>query len=227
MAQPLGYDPAQKILWQQGLAAVPLQEYRLDSPAFHHRLGQAGQAIAALHQAPVVCNRSVHLRDSVTKLQEMQQLLPQVLPACRTLVDRVVERLVHQAEQLEPQPVALLHGDLHLKNFLIVDDQVALVDLDDLRQGSPWQDIGSFLAALHYRGLLDETPLAAVEQAIQCFCRCYLERVPWPESQLAVDWYTAAALVNERAFRAVTRLQSSRLDVLDLLLARAAQIIGP
>src|SRR5690606_19610563 len=115
-------------------------------------------------------------------------------------VASVVDRLLHLAAQLEQQPVVLVHGDLHLKNFFVDGNQIALIDLDDLRLGSPWQDIGSFMAALHYRGLLAGTSTTETERA--------------------------AALVDGGGFRAVTRLQGSRLGVLDALLVRAGQIIA-
>jgi aminoglycoside phosphotransferase (APT) family kinase protein len=140
-------------------------------------------------------------------------------------VNAVVDRLQQCAESLEAQPVALLHGDLHLQNFFVEGDRVALIDLDDLCLGSPWQDIGSFSAALHYRGILAGTPLAEIDHATDLFYRRYSQKAPWFAPRATVDWYTAAALINERAFRSISRLQSGSLDILDAILARAQKIL--
>jgi aminoglycoside phosphotransferase (APT) family kinase protein len=126
---------------------------------------------------------------------------------------------------LEKQPVALLHGDLHLQNFFVENDQVALIDLDNLCKGSPWQEIGSFIAALHYRSLVAGTSVAEITNAIDHFCYRYANSVSWPASSAALAWYTAAALVNERAFRTISRLQSGGLFIIEAILERALSIL--
>lgn len=225
IAQPLGYHPGLKILWQRGLHGTTLQSHELISPRLRLRLVQAAETVAALHQSPVMSSRSIYLADWIDRLEEMRCLLPEVRPSCESMVNTVVDRLRQCAEGLEAQPVALLHGDLHLQNFFVEGDRVALIDLDDLCLGSPWQDIGSFSAALHYRGLVAGTELGEIEEATGLFYRHYLQKVPWSAPRATVDWFTAAALINERAFRSIARLQSGSLDILDAILARAQKIL--
>ncbi|GAB4421838.1 MAG: hypothetical protein Fur0044_19570 [Anaerolineae bacterium] len=224
LAQPLAYQPHLKMLWQVELPGQTLLAQDLSSPPFLNLLSRAAVALAEFHQTQVACAKSSHLSDWLTKLQEMKQLLRQVRPAGQKKLDILVERLLDQAEQLGPQPVATLHGDLHLKNFFVEGEQVALIDLDNLCHGSPWQDVGSFSAGLLYWGLFMAMPTPLIWQFIDAFCQQYEQNVPWPMSRFALNWYTAAALINERAFRCVTRLKSGRLDLLDDLIDLADSI---
>ena len=151
--------------------------------------------------------------------------MSQVKPVCRPLIDALIDQLLQQAEQLGVQPVATLHGDLHLKNFLVASNQVALIDLDNVCIGSPWQELGSFAASLYYRSLLGEWPLALTERMIQHFHQAYVHNVNWSLPEPMIRWYTATALLNERAYRTVTRMKSGGFAVLDDLLRLAAQIV--
>jgi aminoglycoside phosphotransferase (APT) family kinase protein len=131
---------------------------------------------------------------------------------------------MNQAIHLKSEPRALLHRDLHLKNFLVHGDQVALIDLDELSLGDPWHDLGSLVAALHMRSLMGGAASGIIQNAADHFCRSYAESTAWPFDPAAVNWHTAVALVVERAFRIVTRLQPGSVDLLDALLAHAEEL---
>jgi aminoglycoside phosphotransferase (APT) family kinase protein len=135
-----------------------------------------------------------------------------------------VARLQAQAATLPAQPTATLHGDLHLQNFLVTDNAVALIDLDDLATGSPWQDVGSFCAALYYRGLLSGQPAIENQAIVDHFCRVYAQQCPWRLDSAALHWYTASALLTERVFRTFTRLKNGRLALLPAVIALAEQL---
>jgi hypothetical protein len=64
-----------------------------------------------------------------------------------------------------------------------------------------------------------------VEEATDLFYRHYIQNAPWSAPRTTVDWYTATALINERAFRSISRLQSGSLHILDAILARAQKIL--
>jgi hypothetical protein len=222
VAQPLGYQPALKVLWQRGLPGQAL--LALESEDFLVWLERGAAAVATLHQTRLPCSRSSSVSAWTAKLKEMREWLPAVRPSCRTALEPLVDRLLAQAAYLGEQPLATLHGDLHLQNFFRDGDQVALIDLDNVYLGSPWQDVGSFIAGLLYRGLLAETPGPLLRDMIAAFSRSYQRNVPWRIALWALNWFVAAALINERAFRCVTRLKDGRLDLVDALVALAAQI---
>lgn len=224
MAQPLKYDRALNILWQSGLSGTALLEQDITGPYSLSLFGKAAKVVAALHRADVSCSRAVTVSDLVSRLQEMKPLLPRVRPSCRRILDPLIGRLVGQAERLGDQPVAVLHGDLRLRHILIEGDHIGLIDLDALCHGSPWQDIGSFTAAILYKGRLMGLSDLVIQNILATFYAHYAHSVPWKMPRAALNWYTAVALINERAFRCITRLQSDKLQMLDDLIALASRI---
>lgn len=243
MAQPLGYQPDLRFQWQVGLQGKTLLDYEHDSMAFSKHIAQAARVVAALHQSTTSCTRTSTVADWLTQLCEIQRMIASLRPQSRPAVDRLVEHLLRQADALSLQPVALLHSDLHLQNFFVlahegahegadegVDAQVgghvALIDLDGLALGSPWQDVGSFLATLYYRGIINGTPHPQTEAIVEVFCQAYASASAWPFVRQAVDWYTAAALLNQRVYRAIARLKNNGLEPIDALLDCAIRITG-
>ncbi len=237
MARPLGYQSEQRFQWQLGLPGKTLLDSEGDPIAFPRQIAQAARVVATLHQSKTSCRRIVTLAESLTHLRTVQQQVAALRPEYREAVDALVAHLLCQAEHLSEQPQALLHGDLHLQNFLITQAQpcsegyhpsqtIALIDLDTLALGSPWQDVGSFVAGLYYRGILNRIPVEETRAIARQFCQAYAERAVWPFSQFAVDWYTAAALLNQRIYRTIARLKQSDLGPLQAILDCAIQIAG-
>lgn len=230
IAEPLAYNAESRILWQKGLPGRTLLSYPLGSAAATKLLQEAAQAVALLHQSALPCTRQSRLADWLTQLESIQQLLQEVHPASREIVARLITTLQQQAPTVDLAPAATLHGDLHLQNFLVdesapVGQRLALIDLDNLSTGSPWRDLGSFCAGLYYRGLVEALPLSLIRQAIDAFCAAYATVAPWPLDKRALAWYTATALLNERAFRSVSRMKQGRFDLLDDLIGLAGTVL--
>jgi hypothetical protein len=225
VAQPLTYQPERRLLWQRGLPGRPLLALEGDEAHLLAGLKQAGAAVASLHQTPAVDYLpSRPVSAWVTQLEWMHDWLPAVRPTCRPLLHPLIERLLAQANQLDEQPATLLHGDLHLQNFFVHGQTIALIDLDNASVGSPWQDVGSFLASLFYRALLLDTPIPVITERVRAFSLTYQQHVPWRTSQRALNWFVAAALLNERAFRCVSRYKDGRPTMIDTLIRLADQL---
>jgi aminoglycoside phosphotransferase (APT) family kinase protein len=224
MAQPLGYDIGRSALWQAGVPGTALLEEDLTGPRSNALLASAARSVAALHTAGVSCPRSVAVADAQARLRDMRRLLPQITPSCRGALEPLIDRLLAQGEQLGEQPVAVLHGDLRLRHILVDGDAVGLIDVDTLCHGSPWQDIGSFAAAVLYKGMLTGVSDSVIRDILASFYAHYARCVPWRASNAVVTWFTAVALINERAFRAVTRLQQDALERVDELVDHASRI---
>jgi Ser/Thr protein kinase RdoA (MazF antagonist) len=106
---------------------------------------------------------------------------------------------------------------VHPKNAIVTGDGVALIDIEDVAIGPAAADVASFLAALLYlrRGArISRATHDAVERA---FLDGYRSVRPLP-SRASLQWHTAAALLVERIFRAVTRVRPlGLLHMADLL----------
>jgi Phosphotransferase enzyme family len=228
VAKPLSYHREYKMLWQQGLSGQPLINLALTSPEFAQVLKQVARTVATLHQTPLHFDKKVHPESWQKKLHEMNVFVAQVNPEAARKLEPLSRNLLGQAKYLGEQPKATLHGDLHLQNFLSHNGTLSVIDLDNLCQGSPWQDIGSFLAGLYYRGLLEGTPVSTLGTLAKTFCDAYAQAAPaWKLDTEAVRWYTATALINERVYRSISRLKAGRLDMVEALLGLATQLSRP
>ncbi|MFQ5483219.1 MAG: aminoglycoside phosphotransferase family protein, partial [Nitrospinaceae bacterium] len=224
MAQPLKYYEPLNNFWQEGLPGEPLFNMDRTHPDFPAAIERSGAMIAALHNTPVTTSRCTRLPEAVSRLKEMETLLGASRPAIKLKVAHLANRLVRQADNLDTGTSATLHGDLHLKNILAAGDDVFLIDLDNVSRGAPQFDLGSFLAGMIYLTKLDGNDWDAFNHFTGRFFNSYLNHVPWTLSQADLNWHIAAALINERAFRCLTRLKPGRLELIDTLIDLAHSI---
>jgi Ser/Thr protein kinase RdoA (MazF antagonist) len=115
------------------------------------------------------------------------------------------------------QPPVLLHGDLHPKNVLVHEAGVSLVDLDQAGAGPAAAELGGTLARLWCPRPGDaidgDTAAAAGEALLTSY-----ERRPAHRELL---WYAAAALLVERAVRAISRVDIAGIADLERVLVTA------
>jgi len=205
------------------LQAMPGRHWsQLDRPELPPSLHALGVAIATLHSVaatPLGMPRFARL--DVRRIEHSAQLIAAARPDVAALVRGVAERLCSDPAVLEA-PV-LLHGDCHPKNALLDDGRVALIDFDQAGSGAAAADIGSLLARLRQGALLGE--LSADADALgAAFLDGYRSVRPLPAAR-SLQWHTAAALLAERAMRAVNRVNVAALGRLDELLFAADSIL--
>ncbi len=114
------------------------------------------------------------------------------------------ELIARQPDDTEA-PVCL-HGDVHPKNAIVTDRGIALIDVEDVAVGPAAADIGSFLAALVYLRRGARLASHTDDGVARAFVLGYGSVRPLP-ARAALRWHTAAALLIERIFRAVTRVR--------------------
>jgi len=187
-------------------------------------LERLGGAIAAMHDLP--------LDTAGASAPRFGRLLPQRVVHSAELVACARPGLAGRCDQLAAAladgprrgPVVLLHGDCHPKNALFDGDRVSLVDLDQAGLGDAAADVGSLLARLRHGTLLGEHDERTADALVAAFVAGYAAVRPMPDAA-SVRWHTAAALVAERAMRAVNRVQPEALatlpDLLDLAVETA------
>lgn len=224
LALPLAYQPEIQTFWQMGLPGASLYEREADGEQFFALLEGAAQSLAALHQTPASCSRSIGVADLLARFDEVERMIvmlrPELLPKLRSLL----VRLRSQAKRIGEQPTATLHGDLHLKNFFVTDEQVTLIDLDNLCTGDPLLELGSFIASLFYRQLAQQKPAERSLAMADIFIRAYSTAAFQPINRSILNWHIAAALIAERAYRCVTRLKSDRPSLLEEVIVLADTI---
>ncbi len=224
MPEPLEFHPEINTLWQQGLTGRTLEAFDAESEELRSWVEKAGLAVAELHRLRIP---DLPLRDAVSPLEALaaaENLLACAVPNCQPKLHLLVNRLTETFGNMETRPAVILHGDLHQKNFLATGEKIALIDWDNVCRGDPMQELGSFIASLNYRGLLEGRSVEITEGLIDSFVDAYRAASEGEFSALALNWHAAAALIYERAQRHVVRLNADAPGVVAELIELAIRL---
>jgi aminoglycoside phosphotransferase len=211
----------EQLLLFEPIAGVRLAEHAVADRA--GSLSRLGSALACLHALPLASGRHFARFDLDRLTQAATDLglvRPDVAPLAEALASRIAARLA-----TDDTPPVWLHGDVHLDNAILTDQRIALVDLEDVAIGSAAADVASLLAELRsqrHRGVISS---ARERQDGDAFLAGYaaVRAVPAPTT---LAWYTAAALLVERALGAVHRLRSEDLEYLEAVLVDAMTLVS-
>jgi aminoglycoside phosphotransferase (APT) family kinase protein len=146
--------------------------------------------------------------------------ISQARPEVADLAQRLADKLSACHEQFRDTKPVLLHGDLHPKNVLLHEERLSLLDLDQAATGPASLDIGSVIAGLYCEactGLLKDEDCSSL---ISAFLTGY------GPTEDSLRWYVAAALLEERALRAVTRIRFGGLEKLPEILTTAEAVLN-
>ena len=183
-----------------------------------HRLPEAmaalGAGLAVLHRQPTD-GFAPFTRLDPGRLGAAGEVLQLARPDLAPLVQSLVDALL-RSPPTRGEPV-LLHGDLHPKNVLVHDAGISLVDLDQAGAGPAAAEVGGMLARLWCPRPGDE-----ITDDTACSRGRLVPHVLRPAlGHRDLLWYAAAALLVERAARAVHRVDVRTLAVLEQVLATA------
>jgi predicted glycosyltransferase/aminoglycoside phosphotransferase (APT) family kinase protein len=205
--RPLAYDPSRRALVVEAIAGEPMVVGNLD--ASPPGLAGLGAALATLHCLPPPPELPRFERLDLHRLREAAELIGSVRPDVAVAAAELAGVLATGIEDDGDQ--VWLHGDPHGKNALSDAGAVALLDLDQTARGPAPADLGSVLAGLSYLRCTGLIP-AAYEQALATdFLDGYQSVRDLPDGR-TLAWFTAAALLGERAVRAVTRVRPEGLS---------------
>ena len=118
---------------------------------------------------------------------------------------------------------------MHLKNGLVTPDGAsALIDLDQAGCGPAAADLGSAIAGLRYAAIVDGDARPRRRRSSARCSTATASRRALP-GDAALRWHIAAALLGERALRAVNRVRPDGLAHLAGVLAHARLVLreGP
>ena len=174
-------------------------------------LRRLGRVLAHVHQSPVLETLAPFQRTTFQSLHDAALLVGFVRPGLKHQALLLADDLVNARPAGEER--VLLHGDLHLKNAFADEDRITLIDFDQAAFGPAAADVGSLLAAIRSRGHDLAGP----------FLDGYAEVGPLP-SKASLAWHEAAALLTERAVRAITRMRLEMLTRLDRLIEDAREL---
>lgn len=149
VAQPLGYDPQTRTVWQREVVGESLIDVMCGGAETDWLRGVAA-AMAAVHRAPMALAAGRH-RDVGHWCEELWRRARKVSRAAPELADQVsevVQRLVRTGQQLPACEQTLIHGDCHPGQFLVAQGRPVLFDFDEFACGDPMEDLAEFLVKL-------------------------------------------------------------------------------
>jgi aminoglycoside phosphotransferase (APT) family kinase protein len=208
---------------QRMLVVEAVEGRRIDAlrgPEQLQAMRRFGAALATLHSLPIPDGLPRFARLDPERQAQGAELLGRARPDVAGAAQRLVAELGAAAPPADA-PVCL-HGDVHPKNGLLQGRRVALIDLDQAGPGSAAAELGSALAGLRYHALVADEA-ARGERLQRALLDGYAERRDLPEAD-ALRWHVAAAMLTERALRALNRVRPEGLARLGAVLgdARAA-----
>jgi aminoglycoside phosphotransferase (APT) family kinase protein len=205
---------------EQMLVVEAVEGRRIDAlrgPEQLQAMRRFGTALATLHSLPVPDGLPRFERLDPARQPQAAELLGRALPDVAGAAARLIAELGECAPPADA-PVCL-HGDVHPKNGLLQGRRVALIDLDQAGPGAAAAELGSALAGLRYHALVADEAVRG-ERLQRALLDGYAERRELPEHAV-LDWYVAAALLSERALRALNRLRPEGLARMGAVLADA------
>jgi aminoglycoside phosphotransferase len=213
----LSYSGEHRLLLLEPAPGVSLAALRADDREdAYFRLGEA---LNKLHHLPPLSATPRSTRLTPDGLAQAAATIAQVRPEVAEQVRRLADTLIANHEKNSEAKPVLLHGDLHPKNVLVDDEHLCLLDLDQAATGAAALDLGSVIAGLYGEacvGLLTRRELSSVSTA---FLNGY------GVAAASLRWHIAAALLEERAFRAVTRIRFGGLQRLNEILTTAEAVL--
>ena len=180
-----------------------------------------GAALANVHGLPTDFGRGPFERYRIERVLSAADLVgiarPNVADAARRLRDKLAKG------PPSGETIVCLHGDLRPDNILFHGDEVHMINFDQGGSGAPSADLGSVLASLMTRRLIN--PLESVEGLATAFLEGYSKIRALPTAD-ELRWYTGAAFVAERAIRAVNRVNRPTLAIFPELLDMAEAVLA-
>jgi Ser/Thr protein kinase RdoA (MazF antagonist) len=221
LPRALAYDDARRALLLEPVEGSRIAD--LAAEELPHGYFQLGAALAALHSLRAPEGLPTFKRLSPERVGQAAHVIGTARPDVRPEASELAAELARRYET-PAGPHVCLHGDVHPKNAVSRGRLFTLIDLDQCAAGHPAADIGSLLASLTY----DDITGTAARPPAHAFGAAFLSgyasarELPAPAS---IGWHTAAALLTERALRAVNRVRPEGLARLRELLAAASDVL--
>jgi aminoglycoside phosphotransferase len=218
LPETIGYLPEHQMALFSAAPGRPLNQ--LPWTAYPDAMATLGAALSVLHAQPTD-GFAPFTRLDPDQLVSAGALVRAARPDLASVTDGLVDVLLRTAPT--PGPNVLLHGDLHPKNVLVHDNGVSLVDFDEASVGPAAAELGGLLARLWCPRPRDAIDPVTAQAAAAALLAAY-DRRP---SRADLLWYSAAALLVERAVRAISRVDAAAIGDLERVLVTALRWAGP
>jgi len=159
--RPLAFRPEANLILMEDLPGKPLKyflpsesedELGTDPSAYQQWIGQAAEALAALHRFPGTGLGLRGLDDDRVKLGARVARIGSLEPELSKRITALFQELMAGIAEASPERHALIHGSASPKQFLFDGESLSVIDFDGASRGDPAIDVGTFMAALRKYG---------------------------------------------------------------------------
>jgi len=209
----IAYSESHHLLLLESVDGVALSTVVESENAFF----RLGKALNSLHRINPPSSLPRATRLTPEAVARASATISQARPDVAALVQRLSNKLIAQYRHGKP---VFLHGDVHPKNIFLNEETLFLLDLDQAATGPASADLGSVIAGLY----CDACTGSRTWREASVLKRALLTGYGAPDDSHELRWHVAAALLQERALRSVTRIRTATLEKLPEIL-RAAQAV--
>lgn len=203
VAEPLGYDPESRLLFQRAMPGVPLGEVAPCESLLDH-VAASARSLATLHRSGLHVERLRSVDDEISWIELMAGGLAGVLPDAGNRMSEIASRLRRTQPKARREDWCLVHGDFSANQILARPGGVTLLDFDDAGMGDLYRDFGTFLARLEGR-LKDQSDGMQV-RAGEVFRQEYAAATGTAPDENRILWAQAVASVRS-ALSAIGQLK--------------------
>ncbi|MEN3330165.1 MAG: Phosphotransferase enzyme family [Acidobacteriota bacterium] len=209
------YSDTHHLLLLEAVDGVPLSTVAESENAFF----RLGIALKSLHQINLPSSLPRHTRLTPEAVTRASATISRARPDVADLIQRLSDQLIAQYRHGNP---VFLHGDVHPKNILLNERTLFLLDLDQAAAGAATADLGSAIAGLY----CDACTGSRTWNETAVLKRALLTGYGAPHDSHELRWHIAAALLQERALRSVTRIRTATLQKLPEILRTAETVLN-
>jgi Ser/Thr protein kinase RdoA (MazF antagonist) len=221
LPRALAYDDARRTLLLEPVKGSRVADLRAEELPRGYR--QLGAALAALHNLHAPEGLPAFERLTPGRIERAALVIGSARPDVRREASELAAEAARRYVATDEAHVCL-HGDVHPKNCVARGGALTLIDLDQCAAGDPAADLGSLLASLTYGRITSGASQPSTKTLGEAFLSGYESARDLP-SRASLRWHTAAALLAERALRAVNRVRPEGLARLRELLAAARDVL--
>lgn len=148
MTSPLGYDPTLRTIWLEGLDGKPLVD-SINKQNADKLMPQLARHLVDFHRATLTGLGILSEDEQLAEIQKKSAKLQAAFPALSGRIEAILINLKGQKPNTPLGSMRLIHGDFHIQQLLLMDDNcIALFDFDELVMANPLVDVANFSADL-------------------------------------------------------------------------------
>jgi len=148
MARPLGYDATLHTVWLEGLQGKPLLD-SINEQNADKLMARLARHLVDLHSVNITGLDTLSEDEQLSEIQKKSTKLQNAFPSLSEKIKHLLINLNDQKPVISLNSTRLIHGDFHIQQLLLLDDnRMALFDFDELAMANPLVDLANFAADL-------------------------------------------------------------------------------